>query len=93
MMMFFSYMHFFHICINFFKLLVDIDFRLVHFITDFRLVDRFSAFYVCCILCLLHFRLVHLLSDIKKGRKRRIGKKKIRRGKKEQEERKKRRNK
>ena len=70
----------------FFKLLVDIDFRLVHFITDFRLVDRFSAFYVCCILCLLHFRLVHLLSDIKKGRKRRIGKK-------EQEERKKRRNK
>ena len=41
---------FFHICINFFKLLVDIDFRLVHFITDFRLVDQFSAFYVCCIL-------------------------------------------
>ena len=38
---------FFHIFINLFKLLVDIDFRLVHFITDFRLVDRFSAFYVC----------------------------------------------
>ena len=60
MMMFFSIDDiyddvFFHICIfsymyYFFKLLVDIDFRLVHFITDFRLVDQFSAFYVCCIL-------------------------------------------
>jgi len=50
MMMFFFIYAFFHICIKFFKLLVDIDFRLVHFITDFRLVDRFSAFYVCCIL-------------------------------------------
>ena len=48
---FFCLYMFFNICINFlFRLLVDIDFRLVHFITDFRLVDRFSAFYVCCIL-------------------------------------------
>ena len=46
-----SYDDFFiYVLIFLFRLLVDIDFRLVHFITDFRLVDQFSAFYVCCIL-------------------------------------------